>query len=82
MGAGASFYVGLQKKKILFAAPRNPFAENFMGCDVLFVQILQWKISHFSRDFRDFFWKLTLGCKGNFQAVVCSSEFGHVTEKW
>jgi hypothetical protein len=33
LGAGAPFYVGLQKKKILFAAPRNPFAENFMGCD-------------------------------------------------
>ena len=57
-----------------WAAARCWSRGKILGVVMLFVQILQWKLYHFWRDFRDFLWKKKLGCKGTLRAVVGSSE--------
>lgn len=63
-----------QKFFFFWAAARCWSRGKILGVVMLFVQILQWKLYHFWRDFRDFLWKKKLGCKGTLRAVVGSSE--------
>ena len=67
LGAGAPFYVGLQKKKILFAAPRNPFCRKFYGLWCFLCKFYSEKIPIFRAIFAIFFGNWLLDARATFR---------------
>ena len=67
LGAGASFYVGLQKKKILFAAPRNPFCRKFYGLWCFLCKFYSEKFPIFRAIFVIFFGNWLLDARATFR---------------
>ena len=67
LGAGAPFYVGLQKKKILFAAPRNPFCRKFYGLWCFLCKFYSEKFPIFRAIFVIFFGSWLLDARATFR---------------